>query len=368
MALIDDLADAYVSISSAEDIRTPNDLPRAYDLDGAKLIVPHYEGVPEALIPTGGFYMADPTPVVINSATKIFKLDFIFGAGKQGFSEGYHFALVSVNNPYDVLEEVGKKYAEARRKCAASTTNLEAFRISEVGVRNDSLPRRDPKLGLGVGAVATAPAPYDQGVAMVAYDASNKIRSRHQFCGFALADLNISTDASRTRPGYTAAVTKFYGALRKLLKENQAPTNGGSCRAVIPSYDRSEDAGRNPMHDIQAWGKSSQGLLQVTMPPTFPGTQGDVYHLSHMRDRVVRRLSGSYAIHKVEPITGSTNLLVTLRARTCYPVENLKDLVGWLQGRAVEYFEVSELLLAGYGERVIGRAFFAQVGHQSAGC
>lgn len=359
---MDELLLLFQQISSGADVKQVGDLPRSYTTSGGEWFVPFFDGVPNYLAPSGGPYLMDPVKL---GAGQIWQLTQIFGGVKCGWSENYYFHVAGLSDPLIPLRQKGVAMANERRKFLSEHARLEAWRLSREDIIGDSSLHTAAEWGCGLGLRTGAAADYDRGANLILLDASTQVRGIRGYGGFSNADLSITGAPDPMREAFPTVLNEWADKLKNEFMANQQSQNQGVIVGCLPSYDRDESV--NPWLDVRGWSLSPQGYLRAHLyGPIFYGDAGDRVHVSNKRTPGVRGLAGDTDVVRIE--TDNGDHVLTLSKRPCGPIEALGNVISWVQVRRPAYYQVTAVQFARWGERVVGRPFFGQVGRRSRKC
>lgn len=293
-----------------------------------------------------------------------FDVNYIFNAGRDGFSENYTLIMNGVADPYAAAYTWTEKYARERRKILHQNLTLEATRVSQQGITHDSKREVAPNKGMGAGLVDSNPAPYKDGFYMVFRDASMNVKAQHGYGGLGVVDMDLGTaqGADRLRPTNTTRVGTWGQKLREMLVGNQITGGGaGTMTPAIETYNR--DVYEASKLEVKTWDTDDAGWLKLTLRSGNPAWgQGTELHLTHKKSHCVRGLQGVHKVISKEETEAGVVLRLDTKLR-CNKA-TLTGLLGWLQLREKAFVGIADVAFGIYGERVVGGAFFRQAGRQ----
>lgn len=325
-------------------LQHPDNLTTGRVLAGAGYV----SGLPLAVL-------VDPiiNPAVTTMA--ISKVSFIFNVGRNGWTEQYYYSgNANPNDVYDDAKQFAVKRAELLTRVVQPDAPgapvadylIEAIRVSRV-------PATSPgRLFSGSGLPILAPlgnpqfADRDNVVFAYGYSAGGTVSRRLEFRGVPSAWVN--GNLNNRRGPFSAALQNAFNVFKLFLQLN-------------PQWGMYF---QNPTGEVNITGMTTNGdgQLVITAPGLVTGVNQYVV-LRGIRGDGTTRLGGRARVIAVG--TGNTFTLSTVKCSRC---EFRFDSLGKVAPQNMVFTPFSDLVLSGFGNRKIGRAFFLTLGRQRKCC
>lgn len=329
--------------------------------DGSGLVdVPFYGGVPPAYFGIGGATMANPTPLTSGNPMKI---TLMLNADRQGWTESFYLWTPQSLDKYDCANRYAQDLIAARKTILSNRHAIEAVRVSDDSVRNDSSLTCRPNWSMGAGAASGEPACVEQGYQTYRTDQTRFVRESRSFRGLPVAMVATNPTGGPFPVDIPSQVyTEWFNPLKKLLTSEFIVQNRSLGIPCLKTYQRDSKA-ENLLTQVDNFRVGDDGYLQVDMVQGTTTTlfSGNTVFLSHTKRECVRGLSGLTTILKKDTPLGSATTF-TLGNRPKCVSDAWALLRGTLYARQTIYVAAYETTLGRVITRDVGRAFFATAG------
>lgn len=270
-----------------------------------------------------------------------FACTMIFGAGKQGWSETFYRNADTAEDALAVLDLLSK----VRRLAVGKTALLEAFKVSNVAVRNDSLLEEKAwsmEAGNTVDTRRDVP-----GVSMLLrLEATALHRRMFHLRGVPDSWIRYNEDGSEfVHPSFTEFKTLFEAEL----------ATGWRMKVI------SKDPG-----DLAAVNVTGLEVVGVTKNFTFTVNGvapqvGDKVRVGGLEGTNVKQFQGTYRVN-ARPSATTFTVAVPNYDGSVFSL----DAAGTVSKVVVKYLGITDLDFIRFGTRRTGRAFFVPAGRRSA--